>query len=184
MHLPKEKRKKLDSKAVRGYFVGYGKDVKGFRIWFPDKDKVETHRDVIFKEDDQYLEVSNETGQDEPVQIFVFPENETNEQLAGQPNLLDSEESSDDENSEEENRWDSADEIPELQQQAPRLEEQVVEVPQARVLRDRERIRRPSRYQGVDPDTVLIAQGEELRVTKRQSMGRTQANGSMRRTKK
>lgn len=80
--VPKEKRRKLDSKAVRGYFIGYHiKHIKGFRIWFPNKDKVETHRDVIFKEDDQHLKILYKAEQDEPVQIFVFPEDEINEQL-------------------------------------------------------------------------------------------------------
>lgn len=52
--------------------------------------------------------------------------------------MADSEESNDDEDSEEEDRWDSADEIPELRQPAPRVEQQVVEVPQVRALRDRD----------------------------------------------
>ncbi|KOC59849.1 Copia protein, partial [Habropoda laboriosa] len=29
-HVPKEKRRKLDAKAVKGYFVGYDENVKEF----------------------------------------------------------------------------------------------------------------------------------------------------------
>lgn len=36
-HIPKEKRRKWDSKAKRGYLIGYGDGVKGYKIWYPDK---------------------------------------------------------------------------------------------------------------------------------------------------
>lgn len=29
-------------------FVGYGKDITGYIIYFPEKQKVEAHRDIIF----------------------------------------------------------------------------------------------------------------------------------------
>jgi len=178
VHVLKEKRRKLDSKAVKGYFVGYGKDIKGFRTWFPDKDKIETQRDVIFKEDDHLLEIPDKSEQNEPVQIFVFPKDKIHEQMAEQPTLLEeSEESDDDGRSEDENGWSSADEILAPQRQEPRLEEQVMEIPQARVLRNRETIKRPSRYQdGIDSNTVFIALGR--RVTKRQFTVPMQTNGS------
>lgn len=48
------------------------------------------------------------------------------------------------------------------QRQQPRLEEQIVKTPQARVLRNRETIKRPRRYQeGIAQDTVFIALGDE-----------------------
>jgi len=47
VHIPKEKRLKWDSKSREGIFVGYGENVKGFRIYFSNKNKVEYHRDVI-----------------------------------------------------------------------------------------------------------------------------------------
>lgn len=46
--VPKEKRLKLDSKSREGFFVGYSEETKGYRIYFEDKNNVETHRDVIF----------------------------------------------------------------------------------------------------------------------------------------
>ena len=48
VHIPKENRLKWDAKNKEGIFLGYGEDIKGFRIYFPDKNKVETLRDVIF----------------------------------------------------------------------------------------------------------------------------------------
>lgn len=47
-HIPKEKRRKLDSKGKRGYFVGHGDVTKGFRIHFEEEDTVEIKRDVVF----------------------------------------------------------------------------------------------------------------------------------------
>lgn len=49
-HIPKQLRRKLDRKAVKCVFVGYGENVKGFRLWNPATNKVELSRDVIFDE--------------------------------------------------------------------------------------------------------------------------------------
>lgn len=49
-HIPKQLRRKLDRKAVKCVFVGYGENVKGFRMWNPETNKVEHARDVIFDE--------------------------------------------------------------------------------------------------------------------------------------
>lgn len=46
-HIPKEKRRKLDAKNEEGIFVGYGDSVKGYRIFFPNKNTVELHRDIV-----------------------------------------------------------------------------------------------------------------------------------------
>lgn len=48
VHVPKEKRLKLDSKTEKGIFVGYSDVTKGYRIFFPRTNKIEVHRDVIF----------------------------------------------------------------------------------------------------------------------------------------
>lgn len=48
VHIPKERRRKWDKKGERGIMVGYGEDVKGYRIYFPQKNSVEIKRDVIF----------------------------------------------------------------------------------------------------------------------------------------
>ena len=48
VHIPKEKRRKLDPKSETGVFVGYSEEVKGYRIYLPHKEDVEIHRDVVF----------------------------------------------------------------------------------------------------------------------------------------
>lgn len=52
VHIPKEKRKKLHQKAERGIMVGYNEEVKGYRVWLPDKNRVEIHCDIKFLEMD------------------------------------------------------------------------------------------------------------------------------------
>jgi hypothetical protein len=40
VHVPKERRKKLDHKARKGIFVGYDGCQKGYRIWFSQNNKI------------------------------------------------------------------------------------------------------------------------------------------------
>ena len=48
VHISKVKRNKWDSKAVTGFFVGYGETTKGYRVYLPDIQSVEVKRDVEF----------------------------------------------------------------------------------------------------------------------------------------
>lgn len=48
VHIPKQQRKKLDDKSKSGVFIGYAENIKGYRIWYPDSNKIEIARDVIF----------------------------------------------------------------------------------------------------------------------------------------
>ena len=50
VHVPKEKRRKLNAKSKKGVFVGYEQNCKGYRIWIPAERKIEVSRDVIIKE--------------------------------------------------------------------------------------------------------------------------------------
>ncbi|UYV83386.1 hypothetical protein LAZ67_23000842 [Cordylochernes scorpioides] len=50
VHVPDEKRRKLDAKSEKGILVGYCSNKDGYRIWIPNSNKVVTSRDVIFKE--------------------------------------------------------------------------------------------------------------------------------------
>ncbi|KAF2882742.1 hypothetical protein ILUMI_23475 [Ignelater luminosus] len=43
VHISKEKRRTLDA-----IFVRYNPTVKGYKVYFPKKDKVEIHRDIVF----------------------------------------------------------------------------------------------------------------------------------------
>lgn len=52
VHIAKESRRKLDAKARKCLFVGYDKDVKGYRVFDQDTNKVEIARDVKFLSDE------------------------------------------------------------------------------------------------------------------------------------
>lgn len=47
-HIPKQRRKKLDSKNRFGILVGYSEDTKAYRIFFSETNKIEILCDVIF----------------------------------------------------------------------------------------------------------------------------------------
>jgi hypothetical protein len=51
IHIPKEKRNKLDPSGKKGIFVGYCKVSKAFRIYIPGQHHIENSRDVTFDED-------------------------------------------------------------------------------------------------------------------------------------
>lgn len=48
VHIPKEKSRAPDAKARKGYFIGYGEETKGYRVWYLDNNKIDIARDVIF----------------------------------------------------------------------------------------------------------------------------------------
>ena len=49
-HIPKDERHKLDSKAKKCIFLGYGTNTKGYRLYDPQCNKVIHSRDVVFDE--------------------------------------------------------------------------------------------------------------------------------------
>ena len=49
-HIPKDDRKKLDQKSLKCIFLGYGKFVKGYRLFDVEKEKIIFSRDVVFNE--------------------------------------------------------------------------------------------------------------------------------------
>ena len=51
IHIPKEKRTKLDPSGRTGRFVGYSESSKAYRIYFLRFKKIEISRDVTFDED-------------------------------------------------------------------------------------------------------------------------------------
>ena len=54
IHIPKEKRTKLDPSGNKGIFVGYSESSKAYRIYFPGFKKIGISRDVTFDEDTTY----------------------------------------------------------------------------------------------------------------------------------
>jgi hypothetical protein len=51
IHIPKEKRNKLDPSGKKGIFVGYCEVSKAFRIYIPGQHHIEINMDVTFDED-------------------------------------------------------------------------------------------------------------------------------------
>ena len=54
IHIPKEKKTKLDSSRKKGIFVGYSEISKAYTIYFPVFKKINISRDVTFDEDTAY----------------------------------------------------------------------------------------------------------------------------------
>jgi hypothetical protein len=51
LHVPKEKRSKLDPSGRKGTLVGYSESSKAYRIYIPGQRQIEVSRDVIFEEE-------------------------------------------------------------------------------------------------------------------------------------
>ena len=51
VHVPDEKRRKLDPKAVKGVFVGYPAGMKGYKVFLPESKSMICSRDVQFLEE-------------------------------------------------------------------------------------------------------------------------------------
>ena len=51
IHIPKEKRTKLDPSRKKGIFVGYSESSKVYRIYFPGFKNIDIRRDVTFDKD-------------------------------------------------------------------------------------------------------------------------------------
>ena len=54
IHIPKEKRTKLNPSGNKGIFVGYSESLKAYKIYFPGFKKIDISRDVTFDEDTTY----------------------------------------------------------------------------------------------------------------------------------
>jgi len=54
IHVPKDRRKKLDSTSIKGILIGYNLSSKSYRIYIKEGRKFEVSRDVIFDENHAY----------------------------------------------------------------------------------------------------------------------------------
>ncbi|KAG5862622.1 hypothetical protein JTB14_030142 [Gonioctena quinquepunctata] len=80
VHIPKENRLNWDTKNKIGVFVGYSDEVKGYRVYFPQKNKLDFHRDIIFlpeKKNEQDLVPEEEA--EAIVQLENFEKHEAEE---------------------------------------------------------------------------------------------------------
>ena len=55
IHIPKEKRTKIDSSGRKGIFIGYSDTSKAYQIHFPGFKKIDISRDVTFNEASTYF---------------------------------------------------------------------------------------------------------------------------------
>ena len=55
IHIPKEKRMKLDPSGKKHIFVGYSESSKAYRIYFLGFKKIDINRDVTFDADSAYI---------------------------------------------------------------------------------------------------------------------------------
>ena len=70
IHIPKEKRTKLDPSGRKGIFVGYSESSKAYRIYFTGFKKTDISGDVIFDKDSTYNK-SRKRPAEEPKEIEV-----------------------------------------------------------------------------------------------------------------
>ena len=75
VHVPKEKKSKLDNKSKQCIFIGYKDGLKGYKLQNPEISKVVCNQDVVFREV-KYV-VKHEVLPKEPEKIeFVLKEDE------------------------------------------------------------------------------------------------------------
>lgn len=68
IHIPKEKRKKLDAKGKEAVFVGYCANLKTYRFYDPVRNEVTLSRDAKFMEDKFAYETSTDFAE-----FYIFP---------------------------------------------------------------------------------------------------------------
>jgi hypothetical protein len=64
IHVPKEKRTKLEPSRKKGIFVGYSETLKAYRIYIPGQRQIEISPDVTSNEDEAFRR-SRESHKDE-----------------------------------------------------------------------------------------------------------------------
>jgi hypothetical protein len=65
IHIPKDKRKKLEPSGKKGIFVGYSESSKAYKIYIPEQHKVEVNKDVTFNEKMPFKKSIEETIEEE-----------------------------------------------------------------------------------------------------------------------
>jgi len=149
VHIPKEKRRKLDAKSEKGIFVGYGETTKGFRIYLPRTNTVSLHRDIIVNpNENDSLSLKNESFTFENLSIEQHKESEYQENLN-----QDSENNNADDLTEVEDQQDDDDAFTDLSSQ--QLGDTGIQ------LRPRSEIKRPSRFDDFETSFISITDVEE-----------------------
>jgi hypothetical protein len=68
IHVPKEKRTKMEPSRKKGVFVGYSENSKAYRIYVPGQRQIEVSRDVTFHEEDTFKKSRELQKESEAVQ--------------------------------------------------------------------------------------------------------------------
>ena len=77
-HIPKADRKKLDPKAMKCIFVGYGTEYKPYKLYNPVTHKVFASKDVIFHE--QVEEGKEDSNSDSHIPFLIEVNSEEDEE--------------------------------------------------------------------------------------------------------
>ena len=77
VHVPQERRMKLDPSGRNGVFVGYSESAKAYQIYIPGQRKIKLSRDVTFEEDiaswrSRHAESDNDE-QEAPQEMLASP---------------------------------------------------------------------------------------------------------------
>jgi hypothetical protein len=76
IRIPKEKRRKWDSQAIQGIFIGYCSTTKQYRVYDPVTARLHTSRDVVFRENDRYA-LPQQTGSvSKDITFFEYQDND------------------------------------------------------------------------------------------------------------
>lgn len=78
VHIPNEKRTKLEPSGKKGILIGYSENSKGYRVYIPGQRTIEINKDVKFEEDiafnlsknndESFIEPTTETSEDHLVE--------------------------------------------------------------------------------------------------------------------
>ena len=73
IHIPKDERLKLDSKAKQCIFMGYGDEEFGYSLWDPMSKKIVNLKDQLVDDGDKVKKASSSTEiQLELIQLFYL----------------------------------------------------------------------------------------------------------------
>eukprot|EP00253_Pinus_taeda_P034865 PITA_34865 len=84
LHVPKEKRTKLDSKFEKYIFIGHKDGLKGYKLWNPVTRKVVYGRDVVFREVKDVIKHEVQPKVSEKIEFELKEENQTLQQRRNQ----------------------------------------------------------------------------------------------------
>lgn len=139
---PDHQRKKLDKKSYNGVFVGYDVEEQGYRVYVPEKQRVEVSCNVLFKENFDFDSYSTEINLNE---INACQENKTEkEETATTEENSECDADGQEESENEDMSYDSAEEPSE--DEFGKIEHVPTPSDRKISLRDRKKIKPPERF--------------------------------------